>query len=106
MKMLALDGSGNDWLWDRNKFINRKFIMQEMYQNYIEGDENWDYPQVGSLTLLHSEWQKLHRVLAILSASGLMGNDSDMKNSDFNCGVTLKEFLPEDLNSWEEASGL
>ena len=24
-----------------------------------------------SLTLLHSEWQKLHRVLAVLSAKGL-----------------------------------
>ena len=46
MKMLALDGSNNNWLWDRNKFINRKFLMQEMYQNYIEGDENWDLPQV------------------------------------------------------------
>ena len=44
--MLALDGSNNNWLWDRNKFINRKFLMQEMYQNYIEGDENWDLPQV------------------------------------------------------------
>ena len=25
-----------------------------------------------SLTLLHSEWQKLHRVLAVLSATGLI----------------------------------
>lgn len=45
VKMKALDGSGNDWLWDRNKFINRKFLMQEMYQNYVEGDPNWDVPQ-------------------------------------------------------------
>jgi hypothetical protein len=46
VKMIALDGSGNDWLWDRNKFINRKFLMQEMYQNYVEGDADWDVPQV------------------------------------------------------------
>ena len=46
VKMVALDGSGNSWLWDRNKFINRKFIMQEMYQNYVEGDASWDVPQV------------------------------------------------------------
>ena len=26
------------------------------------------------LTLLHSEWPKLHRVLAVLSAIGLKGN--------------------------------
>ena len=46
MKMLAQDGSDNHWLWERNKFINRKFMMQEMYQNYVEGDANWDVPQV------------------------------------------------------------
>ena len=36
MKNLTND---NEWLWDKNKFINRKYIMQEMYQNYTEGDE-------------------------------------------------------------------
>ena len=46
VKMIAQDGSGNDWLWDRNKFINRKFIMQEMYQNFVEGEPDWDLPQV------------------------------------------------------------
>jgi hypothetical protein len=30
--------TGNEWMWDRNKFINRKFLMQEMYQNFIEGE--------------------------------------------------------------------
>eukprot|EP01137_Pigoraptor_chileana_P032730 Opistho-2@22590 len=34
----------NHWMWSRAKFLNRKFIMQEMYQNYVEGDE-WDQPQ-------------------------------------------------------------
>ena len=34
-----------EWIWDRNKFFNRKFLMQEMYQNYVEGDD-WDLPQV------------------------------------------------------------
>ncbi|XP_056000812.1 kinesin-like protein KIF28P isoform X2 [Ostrea edulis] len=34
--------NGNEWLWDRNKFINRKFLMQEMYQNYVEGADDWD----------------------------------------------------------------
>ncbi|XP_062517829.1 kinesin-like protein KIF28P isoform X2 [Corticium candelabrum] len=29
------------WLWSRNKFVNRKYLMQEMYQNYVEG-EAWD----------------------------------------------------------------
>jgi len=52
VKMVATDGSGNDWLWDRNKFINRKYIMQEMYANFVEGDEDWDLPQVGCPPLL------------------------------------------------------
>ena len=42
MKNLAND---NEWLWDKNKFINRKYIMQEMYQNYTDGDE-WNVDKV------------------------------------------------------------
>ncbi|KAL5006291.1 hypothetical protein ScPMuIL_015097 [Solemya velum] len=38
-------GNGNEWMWDRNKFTNRKFLMQEMYQNFIDGDDDWDLPQ-------------------------------------------------------------
>lgn len=34
-----------DWLWSRNQFINRKYLMQEMYQNYVEG-EDWQLPDV------------------------------------------------------------
>lgn len=45
MKIRNLE-SGNEWLWDRNKFINRKFLMQEMYQNYVEGADDWDVPRV------------------------------------------------------------
>ena len=36
----------NEYLWDRNKFINRKYLMQEMYQNYVDGDKDWDLPKV------------------------------------------------------------
>ena len=35
----------NSWLWDRNKFINRKYKMLEMYQNYVDGDPDWDLPE-------------------------------------------------------------
>lgn len=44
MKSLA---DGNTWLWDRNKFLNRKYLMQEMYQNFVEG-ESCDVPKVCS----------------------------------------------------------
>ncbi|ELU00840.1 hypothetical protein CAPTEDRAFT_171489 [Capitella teleta] len=42
VKNMAL---GNEFLWDRNTFINRKFLMQEMYQNYVEGDQDWNRPK-------------------------------------------------------------
>ncbi|CAL1536203.1 unnamed protein product [Lymnaea stagnalis] len=34
----------HEWVWSREKFLNRKFVMQEMYQNYLDGDE-WDLPK-------------------------------------------------------------
>ncbi|XP_073236742.1 kinesin-like protein KIF28P [Porites lutea] len=43
VKMKSLEDDA-EWIWDRNKFLNRKFLMQEMYQNYVEG-EDWDLPQ-------------------------------------------------------------
>ena len=35
----------HEWIWSRQKFLNRKYIMQEMYDNFQEGDE-WDLPPV------------------------------------------------------------
>ncbi len=29
----------NVWLWDRGKLMNRKFVMQDHYQKYIEGED-------------------------------------------------------------------
>lgn len=43
--MLNLD-NGNEWLLDRNNFVNRRYLAEEMYQNFIEGDKDWDVPQV------------------------------------------------------------
>ncbi|KAK3726716.1 hypothetical protein RRG08_017023 [Elysia crispata] len=37
--------NGNYWLLNRNDFINRKYLMQEMYQSYMEGDSDWDKPK-------------------------------------------------------------
>ena len=41
--------SGNEFTWDRNTFINRKYLMQEMYQNYVDGDKDWDLPKVQNM---------------------------------------------------------
>jgi hypothetical protein len=29
----------NAWIWNTDKFANRRFLMQENYQKYLEGDE-------------------------------------------------------------------
>ena len=31
----------NIWLWERSKFINRRFKINEMYQQYIDNDDSW-----------------------------------------------------------------
>lgn len=31
--------TGVEYLWPKAKFINRKYVMDEMYENYEDGDE-------------------------------------------------------------------
>ncbi|PVD20791.1 hypothetical protein C0Q70_18952 [Pomacea canaliculata] len=31
--------NGNTWLWERGKFMNRRYMMQEMYQQYLDGED-------------------------------------------------------------------
>ncbi|VDM51050.1 unnamed protein product [Toxocara canis] len=38
------------FMWEKNRFMNRYYGMQEMYQNFVEGDTDWDVPKV-SLSL-------------------------------------------------------
>ena len=40
----------HEWIWSRQKFLNRKFVMQEMYDNFQEGEE-WDLPPVSRYNL-------------------------------------------------------
>lgn len=40
----------NEFFWDKNKFINRFYGMQELYQNYMEGYSNWDVSKVLIMT--------------------------------------------------------
>ena len=34
-----------DWMWSKEKFNNRRYVMQEMFENYKEGDK-WQLPEV------------------------------------------------------------
>ncbi|XP_041375232.1 LOW QUALITY PROTEIN: kinesin-like protein KIF28P [Gigantopelta aegis] len=31
--------NGNTWLWERGKFMNRRYMIQEMYQKYLDGED-------------------------------------------------------------------
>ncbi len=31
--------NGNEWTWDRAKFTDRRFQMQELYQRYLEEED-------------------------------------------------------------------
>lgn len=42
VKVKQLD-TGYEWFWTRQKFINRKYVMQEMYEDF-EAGESWDVP--------------------------------------------------------------
>ncbi|CAK8695890.1 unnamed protein product [Clavelina lepadiformis] len=33
--------NGNLWMWERGKFMNRRYMIQELYQKYIDGDEGY-----------------------------------------------------------------
>ena len=62
MKSLTND---NEWIWDKNKFINRKYIMQENYQNYTDGDES-EVPKVTiCFVFLHNSFGQPHIVISL-----------------------------------------
>nr|XP_026689448.1 kinesin-like protein KIF28P isoform X4 [Ciona intestinalis] len=33
--------NNNIWMWERGKFMNRRYIIQELYQQYIDGDDSY-----------------------------------------------------------------
>uniref|UniRef100_H2ZMC6 Kinesin-like protein n=1 Tax=Ciona savignyi TaxID=51511 RepID=H2ZMC6_CIOSA len=33
--------NNNIWMWERGKFMNRRYMIQEMYQQYIDGDDSF-----------------------------------------------------------------
>ncbi|XP_022096862.1 kinesin-like protein KIF28P [Acanthaster planci] len=40
--LMRCNDNDNEFLWDKNKFLNRKYLMQEMYQNFVDGEPDWD----------------------------------------------------------------
>jgi len=33
--------NNNVWMWERGKFMNRRYMVQELYQQYLDGDEKY-----------------------------------------------------------------
>ena len=38
--------NGTEFIWPKEKFLNRLYLMKEMYNNYEEEDDDWDLPEV------------------------------------------------------------
>ena len=45
--------NGTEFIWPKEKFLNRLYLMKEMYNNYEEEDDDWDLPEVSILSLTH-----------------------------------------------------
>jgi len=50
IKMRSLEND-NWWMFSRNQFLDRKYKMQELYQNHMEGD---DVTSVGQVSCMWS----------------------------------------------------
>ena len=37
--------NGTEFIWPKEKFLNRLYLMKEMYNNYEEEDDDWDLPR-------------------------------------------------------------
>ncbi|XP_064610352.1 kinesin-like protein KIF28 [Liolophura sinensis] len=37
--------NANTWLWERGKFMNRRYLIQEMYQKYLDGEDVLKIPR-------------------------------------------------------------
>ena len=45
VKMKNLE-NGTEFIWTKEKFLNRLYLMKEMYSNYEEEEDDWDLPEV------------------------------------------------------------
>lgn len=118
VKMKSLKDDA-EWIWDRNKFLNRKFLMQEMYQNYIEGDE-WDLPeerdpfwepydaevQIGSAQLYLQSLAYMIEVEETLSITDYKGNDQGrLQVEAYPCDKTGNEDIDDFVEDPKELIG-
>lgn len=44
--------TGQEFQWTSHKFLDRLYLMREMYHNYETGEEEWDLPFVSIVRAL------------------------------------------------------
>jgi hypothetical protein len=50
--------NGTEFIWPKEKFLNRLYLMKEMYNNYEEEEDDWDLPEVNGQKDKKTEIQK------------------------------------------------
>ena len=55
--------NGTEFIWPKEKFLNRLYLMKEMYNNYEEEEEDWDLPEVGLNSFMSISYRGLMRLL-------------------------------------------
>ena len=51
--------NGTEFIWPKEKFLNRLYLMKEMYNNYEEEDDDWDLPEVTYSIFKRGHFQSL-----------------------------------------------
>ena len=96
VKMRNLD-NGNEWLLDRNKFINRKYLMQEMYQNFMEGDKDWDVPKVFILfSFLSNSYQNCLPFCLCFRKKVINSNNRGRNSTSININYCANQSMKEE----------
>lgn len=90
----------HEWIWPRQKFVNRKYIMQEMYQNYLEGEE-WNLPAVR--IRLEPCVQPLSQLCLLYSSSPVTHTPSVPETYLFD---TFLQWVPDKNLVWTSLKGV
>lgn len=109
-----------EWIWDRNKFVNRTYLMKEMFQNYYDGDEDWDLPEerdpfwepddaevyIGSVQVYLQSLAYLIEVEESLTITDHKGNDKgQLQIEAFPCNEKFSEDLDDFVEDPKELIG-
>ncbi|ESO96408.1 hypothetical protein LOTGIDRAFT_115884, partial [Lottia gigantea] len=114
----------HEWIWSHEKFMNRKYLMQEMYQDFLEeGYDDWDLPKdrdpfaedydsefhIGSVKIWLQSLSYLIDIKEQLDVTDFKGQEVGLLNVKvIPCDKKGKEYSEEDdmfVNSPEELLG-